>query len=58
MAAKKKWNRILTWMRCTVCGLQGYVVGRNKLNTPKLEMMKYCKNDKKHTLHKSKDKLK
>ncbi|MEF2174946.1 MAG: 50S ribosomal protein L33 [Candidatus Absconditabacteria bacterium] len=54
----KKGARILTALRCAECGTQNYVTNRNKLNTAKLELKKYCKMDKKHTIHKSKDKLK
>lgn len=54
----KKWNRIKFWLRCSECGTQNYVTERNKLNTQKMEMNKYCKVDKKHTLHKTKEKLK
>lgn len=54
----KKGNRILSWMICSECGRQNYVTDRNKLTTAKLLLSKHCKDCKKHTDHKSKDKLK
>ncbi len=54
----KKGARILCALECSECGARNYTTERNKLNTPKLELMKYCKHCKKHTLHKCKDKLK
>lgn len=54
----KKWNRIKFGLRCVECGTQNYVSERNKLNTQKLEMRKYCRIDRKHTLHKTKEKMK
>ncbi len=54
----KKWHRILFWFICKNCGRQNYVSERNKLNTPKIELRKYCPQCKSHQLHKNKDKLK
>lgn len=54
----KKSDRINTWLICKECGTQNYVSTRNKVNTPKMEISKYCPVCKKHTDHKSKDKLK
>ena len=58
MAAKKKGNRLLVAMVCTVCNTTNKTVTRNKVNDPKLELSLYCKKCQKHTSHKSKDKLK
>ena len=57
--AKKKGPRQVFGLKCSECGAFGYVTTRNKNNTPeKLELMKYCKVCKKHTLHKEVKKLK
>lgn len=40
-------------LECTVCHNLNYQTTKNKKNTAKrLELMKYCKFDKKKTLHK------
>ncbi|HMT27130.1 MAG TPA: 50S ribosomal protein L33, partial [Candidatus Absconditabacterales bacterium] len=39
-------------------GAQNYVTTINKTKNPKIELMKYCSQLRKHTLHKSKEKLK
>lgn len=40
-------------LACTECGQRNYNTMKNKKNTPdKLEMNKYCRFCKKHTLHK------
>lgn len=56
--AKKKWWRIIVAMQCKECGATNYQTMLNKAATPKLEIKKYCKKDKKHTTHGSKEKLK
>jgi large subunit ribosomal protein L33 len=44
---------------CKECKSQNYVTKRNKVNMEKkLEIKKYCKKCKKHTLHKESSKLK
>jgi large subunit ribosomal protein L33 len=58
MAAKKKAGRIIVGMQCKECGSTNYQTMINKTSTPKLEVKKYCKKDKKHTTHASKEKLK
>lgn len=55
---KKKWNRILVWLICTECGAQNYVTEYNKMNSQKLELSKYCPKSRKHTMHKTRLKLK
>jgi len=54
--AKSK-KREYVWLRCTECGDLNYrtevkVAG----GTPKLELKKYCKRSRKHTVHKLKRK--
>lgn len=57
MAKKKAW-RIIVGMQCKECGSTNYQTMLNKATTPKIELSKYCKKDKKHTTHVSKEKLK
>lgn len=54
----QKGPRIVTWLLCKECNRQNYATERNKTNTAKLELKKHCPQCKKHTNHKSKDKLK
>ncbi|MFA5747842.1 MAG: 50S ribosomal protein L33 [Candidatus Absconditabacterales bacterium] len=56
--AKKKGGRINVAMQCKECGATNYFTNIHKKNTPKLELTKYCKKEKKHTKHNSKEKLK
>jgi large subunit ribosomal protein L33 len=58
MAKKKKGARILVGLICSESGAQNYVTTYNKLNTQKIELMKYCPQLRKHTLHKVRLKLK
>jgi large subunit ribosomal protein L33 len=58
MATKKKGARIIVRLVCTESGDVNYITSLNKTKTPKMEMMKYCPRLRKHTLHKSQDKLK
>ncbi len=40
-------------LQCTECKNKNYMTTKNKkTNTDKLEIKKYCKFDRKHTLHK------
>jgi len=49
----KKGQRQHFMLVCTVCGEHNYVSERNTYNTKeKVEIMKFCWRDKKHTLHK------
>ena len=58
MANKKKGGRVKVALICTETNtINGFTV-INKSTTPKLELMKYCKKLRKHTLHKSREKLK
>lgn len=55
---KKKWNRILVWLICTETWAQNYVTEYNKMNSQKLELSKYCPKLRRHTIHKTRLKLK
>ena len=45
--------RDLAILTCTECKRKNYTTTRNKTLTPnRLEMKKYCRFDRKHTLHK------
>ncbi len=49
----KKSARIIVTLACEVCKEQNYTTTKNKLNQQeKLELKKYCRRCKKHTLHK------
>ena len=44
--------RDIVTLTCTECKRRNYSTTKNKRNTPgRLEMKKYCKFDRKHTLH-------
>jgi large subunit ribosomal protein L33 len=54
MAKKKEATAIVT-MVCESCKQQNYTTLKNKKNNPdRLERKKYCRFEKKHTLHKEK----
>lgn len=45
--------RDIVTLQCTECKRRNYTTTRNKkLSREKLELKKYCKFDRKHTLHK------
>ena len=49
---KFKKMRELVILECTECKRRNYTTTKEKRNTPgRLEKMKYCKFDRKHTLH-------
>ena len=49
----KKGNRVPMVLVCTECNQRNYDTEKNKKNDPdRLEMDKYCRFCKKHTLHK------
>ncbi|MCK5674225.1 MAG: 50S ribosomal protein L33 [Spirochaetia bacterium] len=53
MASKKKGAIEKIALKCTECNRRNYTTEKNRRNMQgKLELMKYCKWDKKHTLHK------
>jgi large subunit ribosomal protein L33 len=51
--AKKKGKREYIWLECTECGDRNYrtTVSVAK-GTPNLELKKFCKRERKHTVHK------
>ena len=55
----KKGPRILIAFQCTICKSNNYISQKNRNNVEgKLELKKYCKRCRKHTLHKETTKLK
>lgn len=47
-----KGIRVKVTLECKTCGSRNYSTTKSKRNTPgKLELMKYCPKDRKHTLH-------
>jgi large subunit ribosomal protein L33 len=52
MAKSKKGNIEMVALKCSECSRQNYVTKKNRRNIEgKLEFNKYCKFDRKHTLH-------
>ncbi len=58
MAKKAKGNRVLVRLECTTCrtsglpGVSRYTTTKNKKRMPKrMQKMKYCRFERKHTLH-------
>ncbi len=55
--AKKAQAREHVFLECSVCGNRNYRTSkRTKGGTAKLELKKYCRFERKHTLHKEKKK--
>ncbi|HOV38297.1 MAG TPA: 50S ribosomal protein L33 [Spirochaetales bacterium] len=53
MAKAKGKNVELIALQCSECKRKNYTTKKNRKNTQgKLELKKYCKFDRKHTLHK------
>ena len=53
MASKKKGNIELVALQCTECKRKNYTTSKNRKNIQgKMEFSKYCKFDRKHTIHK------
>ncbi len=51
-SSKKKGPVEKIALQCTECKQKNYTTEKNRRNTPeKLELMKYCKFEHKHTLH-------
>jgi large subunit ribosomal protein L33 len=49
---KSKENRIVVTLACTECKERNYTTQKNRRNdTERLEFNKYCKRERKHTLH-------
>ena len=52
MAKAKKGAVDLIALQCTECDRRNYTTTKNRRNLQgKLELMKYCPHDRKHTLH-------
>ncbi|MGB2629974.1 MAG: 50S ribosomal protein L33 [Candidatus Omnitrophota bacterium] len=52
MAKKKEATEIVEF-QCTECKRRNYTKRKNKRNNPdRIELSKYCRFDRKHTLHK------
>ncbi len=51
MSQSKHKDRLVR-LQCTECKRINYFTSRNRKTTEKLEIKKYCKWDRKHTLHK------
>ncbi|MCJ7728452.1 MAG: 50S ribosomal protein L33 [Sedimentisphaerales bacterium] len=56
--AKKKSKREYIWLECSDCGSRNYRTGINTAveTSKKLELKKFCKRERKHTVHKAKRK--
>ncbi len=54
----KKISRIKIHLKCKECGRQNYTTSRNKELKEKLELKKYCKWCRQHTVHVEEKKLK
>ena len=53
MASKKKGNIEFIALQCTECKRKNYTTSKNRKNIQgKMEFSKYCKFDRKHTIHK------
>ena len=53
MAKKKKGSIEIIALKCSDCGRRNYTTQKNRKNMQgKFEINKYCKWDRKHTLHK------
>ena len=52
MATKSKENRVVVTLACTECKERNYTTEKNRRNdTERLEFTKYCKRERKHTVH-------
>lgn len=52
MAKKAQDIRPKITLACTECKERNYITKKNRRNSPdRLEVMKYCKRQNKHTLH-------
>jgi large subunit ribosomal protein L33 len=51
--AKKKSKREYVWLECKQCSRRNYRTSVNvSEGVPKLELKKFCKNERVHTVHK------
>lgn len=49
--AESKYKDNIVRLKCTECGRINYFTRRNRKTTEKLALKKYCKWDRKQTLH-------
>jgi large subunit ribosomal protein L33 len=53
MASKATEKRIAVTLECTQCKRRNYITQKNKVNDrERIEMKKYCRWERTHTLHK------
>ena len=51
--AKRKSKREYVWLECRECGQRNYRTNVSVADgKPKLELKKFCKSERKHTVHK------
>ena len=51
--ARANEKRIAVTLECTTCKRRNYITTKNKVNDrERIEMKKYCRWDRSHTLHK------
>jgi large subunit ribosomal protein L33 len=51
--AKKRGKREYVWLECKDCGERNYRTNVSVAEgAPKIELSKFCKKDRKHTVHK------
>jgi large subunit ribosomal protein L33 len=57
VVAKKAQARDYVTLECTECGEHNYRTSKRiKGGTPRLELKKYCRRDRRHTLHRERRK--
>jgi large subunit ribosomal protein L33 len=44
--------REYVWLECTVCGSRNYRTPKETRGSDRLELKKFCRKERKHTLHK------
>ena len=44
--------REYVWLKCSECGDRNYRIEKEMRGTERLELMKYCRRLRRHTLHK------
>jgi large subunit ribosomal protein L33 len=44
--------REYVWLECTVCGNRNYRTNKETRGTERIELKKFCRRERKHTLHK------
>ena len=47
-----KMPREYVWLECTVCGNRNYRTNKETRGTDRIELKKFCRKERKHTLHK------